>query len=322
MKQLKSFIPFKLGNDSFFKWLGTAAKPVNSEAFSIKLTDALLTSADPTGSTWGTLGMAQPIDQNSFVHDLDGVARLLVYQFNDRILPGTVLKEKLIERVREVQERDGGKISKKGFAELRDQVEDELLPNSHIRRTLVPVLVYPDRLMIFTTSAKKVDDILAKLARLANLKATVKYAPENIVYTLSIPYVLKQIAGAADMTSDDGAYTLEAINAIKLHGADKRTIAIKDRDVLGAEVQKLLVGDEYEVIELLMELGNEQDDAATLTFSFNERGHFKNVKPTDVSMAGCNKEDMHATCWMMARYFKVLLSVMTDALGGIDEEEL
>lgn len=321
---MKSFVPYILGNDTFYKWLGTAAALANHEAFTDKVDTAYLSSRDPSGADWGTIGFAPVAGSNSYVHDLDGAARLLCIQFNDRILPGTVILEKIIARAKEIEQRDGRKVSKKGYAEIREQIEEELLPTSHIRRTIVPVLVYKDLMLIFTTSAKKLDDIHVKLFKLANLKATVKFSPEGVRYNESINFILKQIAGNADVGSDEN-YSLEATNAAKLKGSDKRTITIKDREVWGDEVQKLLVGDNYSVSELRMHLvGNFEgaDPENMLEFSFNENGHFKAVKMSDSSTAGLNKDDLHTSCWIIAKQCKTLVAVMTDALGGVDDGEL
>lgn len=321
MKQLKSCTPYRLTNDTFFKWLGAAASPPVHHLFAEKVEGAFLHSVDPSGSQWGTLGMVHPIDAGSYVHELDGVARMLMFQFNDRILPGPVRDEKLRERVREIEQRDGHKIGKKGYAELREQVEEDMLPNSHIRRTLVPVLVYKDMLLIFTTSAKKLDDIFVKLMKLAGLKATVQFEPQGVRYKEGIHFILKQIAGGASAGDDDQNYALEAMTAIKLQGADKRTISIKDRDIFGDEVQKLLVGDTYSVIEMLMQLSLTDSSEDVLVFTFNDKGQFKNIKMDDTVMAGLTKEDLHSTAWMMAKQIKELLMVVTEALGGLDVDD-
>lgn len=119
-----------------------------------------LVSHDPKGSVWGTYGLVHATTEGDYIHDLDGTGVMLAVQFNERILPGKVRDEKVAAYVADIEDREGRKVGKKQYREIRDEVELELLPKAFIRRSLVYVVVTnTDNLIIFSTSAKKQDDI-------------------------------------------------------------------------------------------------------------------------------------------------------------------
>lgn len=309
MKQLKQFVPLQI-NDTFYKWLGLAAKaPGDVQDAKIKH----LYSQDPIGASWSTIGMVAPIDEGRFVHDLDGAARLIMFQINERNLPGAVRNEELAKRIKAHQDRAGVPISKVDYAKLRDEVEEELLPRAFIRRTLVPVLVYTDKMLICTVSQKKLDDVLRELFKLATVNASIVFAPEYFRYVESCSVVFKQIA--TDEVED--TCPLTPGNALQLKGEDKRTITVKDRAAGGHEVQALIDSDEYSVVELRMGWG--YADETEVEFTMNERGHFKKIIMADVLTKDISKEDAHATAWMVAKTYQAMLIDVVKSMGGFDK---
>ena len=328
MKQLKNFIPFKI-DASLYGWMTLASKPGNADKIHAKLEHLLAT--DPTGSMWSTIGLVPPID--NLVHDLDGIARMVMVQINERILPGPVLKETLGKMVAELAEKSGRAVTKSEYAQLKDDVEIKLLPKSHIKRTLIPVMVFPDTLMIFTASAKKCDDVLYLLGRMAAVNAKIKFEPHNVACEMSSAHVFRQIAEGCDMSDESGSDNIIATRAIKLRGEDKRTITVKDRDVAHADVQDILGDSALEVIELGMELvDNAGDTKPSVTFTMNDKGVYKGIKLDGIKglEARENKDDAHTTCWLHGRECKHLFDVMIECHGGlvkpdgaeVDDEEL
>lgn len=311
MKQLKQFVPLHIDN-TFYKWLGLAAKSL-PPTLAKKI--GHLYSQDPIGASWSTIGMVVPIDDGHYVHDLDGAARLIMFQINERNLPGAVRNEELAKRIKAHQDRAGVQISKVDYAKLRDEVEEELLPRAFIRRTLVPVLVYTDKMLICTVSQKKLDDVLGELFKLATVNASIVFAPEYFRYQESCPVVFKQIAvdgaGEEDMLTPG--------NALQLKGEDKRTITVKDRAAGGHEVQALIDSDEYSVVELRMEWAMHVGDDAEVEFTMNERGHFKKITMADVLTKDISKEDAHASAWMVAKVYNALLGDVVTSMGGFDK---
>lgn len=318
MKQLKAFIPFTLTDDSFFKWLGTAAKPANVEDFHDKAEAAGFVTRDPEGSQWGTLGMASFDGTLALSHDLDGAARLLLYQFNDRILPGTVRDEKTAERVAELQQQ-GEKIHKKMYAKIRDDVEAALLPNAFIRRSLVPVLVFKNKLLICTSSPKKCDDIMVRLFKLADLKKGLKFNPEGVRTEHSPGFAMRELAEGVPFDDLDLGEFIPG-TTIKLRGEDKRVISIKDREVLSSDVQELLKDTNYSVAELGCWMIDDAEQEVA-TFTLTERGFYKAIKLTDAYATRADKDDAHVTAWLLAKTFEQILDTGIAVMGGLVDAE-
>lgn len=313
MKQLKAFVPLRI-NDTFYTWLGKAAKA--TPAALLPKVGHLL-STDPTGGDWATLGLVPPIDDVNLVHDLDGAARLLMFRINERKLPGSVRDEELSKRIKALVEQSGLPITKHDYARLKDEVVDELLPKAFITRTLVPVLVYPDMLLICQTSQKKIDDVLRMLFELARVNATVKFEPDYFRYEMGIPTVLKALA--TDDRGFENMDNMHAGEAMKLKGEDKRAITVKDRDAAGYEVQALIESDEYEVVELRIGWAAHAADDPQVHFTLTERGYFKGILLGAVALRDISKEDKHATAWITAKTYRHLLTDVTEALGGLQE---
>lgn len=312
MKQLKQFVPLSI-NASFYKWLGLAAKAKPAD-LAKKINH--LCSQDPVGSAWSTIGMVPPIEEGRYVHDLDGIARLVMFQINERNLPGAVRNEELDKRVKRHQESSGLLITRTDYAKLRDEVEDDLLPKAFICRALVPVLVYTDKMLICTVSQKKLDDVLRELFNLATVNDGIEFKPEYFHYADSAPVVFKAI-----VTENDDGCNLIAGNALQLKGKDKRTITVKDRESPCHEVQQLIEADEYIVVELRMGWVLHVGDDAEVEFTMNERGHFKKVTMSDAFTKDISKEDAHASAWIAAKTYSALLADVVEAMGGFKKDD-
>lgn len=316
MKQLKSFIPFRC-DATLYNWLGIAAKMDNTLAFNTKTEH--LHATDPTGASWGTLGMIAPLG-GGIVHDLDGAARMLVYQFNDRNLPAAVRNEALAKEVAALEGKQGHAVTKKQYAEMRDDIEMRLLPKAFVKRTLVPVLVYKDAVFVCTTSVKKCESVLAEMMKLATIKPTVTFEPAYVLYKESPHFVFKNLAVDGHALIGDNGNCLDGNASLKLRGSDKRVISIKDRDLDADEVQNLLKDDAYAVTELAMSFSESDQADPSIMFTMNDKGVFKGIKLGALVTAGLEAGDRHATCWITAKSFGSLFGAVLELHGGEAEQ--
>ena len=115
---------------------------------------------DPNGQTWSTVGLVPVTDEGFIFHSLDGMGLLFCVQFNERILPAKVRDEHFRKTLDAIEQREGRKPTKKEYAELRDEAERDLLPKAFIKRAKVFGLLTNSRLLIFTGSSKRQDDVL------------------------------------------------------------------------------------------------------------------------------------------------------------------
>lgn len=307
MKPIKAFAPFNLSTPDLYKWCGRAAK-------SDKTAEVIghFLARDPASQSWDSMGLIAPFEEGRIVHSLDGAAYLLAYQFNQRILPGAVRDEKLKERLADLVEREGRDATKQEYAQLRDQVEDELLPQAFIRRTVVPVLVYKKRIIIGNTSAKKHADITYHLSQL--MVAREIDCEIHLIFTEDdAAVVLKKLALEGDLPTDMGRY-FHTADAAVFKGGDKRTMRIKDRAISHAEVQHALVDGAYGVTELRVEYMSEDDDKL-ITCTITDKLMVKGIKLAE-SLELESAEDAHATYFLYAKQLDALTDDMIDIMGG------
>lgn len=81
-----------------------------------------------------SMGWVPPLGKKSeaYTHSVNNFI-LLTMARQERLLPASVVREELDERVIEIQDRENRKVGSKEKKELRERIEDELLPRSFTR---------------------------------------------------------------------------------------------------------------------------------------------------------------------------------------------
>jgi recombination associated protein RdgC len=314
-KLIKAFTPFT-STAALFDWCGRAARNPDKTAPVIEL----FIARDPGESEWTNLGLIEPLEKGSYVHDLDGTARVLKFQFSERKLPASVRDEEVNKRYRELTEKEGRALNKKEFAQLREDVEISLLPKAFITRKIVPVLVFKDRVLVCSSSATQVERVLVQMARLADARKVDWQFGE--IPTGSTPgYLLGQIAREGLVYTDDEDSTkLEAGEAAVFKGEDKRAIRVKDRDLASEEIQKISTSGSYSATELALRL--RVIDEETAAFTLTDKLVFKAIKLSDITVSGIGDDvdDLHATYWLYATTLNTILANVLYALQADADE--
>jgi DNA recombination-dependent growth factor C len=281
--------------------------------YELQVEVVLAHAQDPSGGQWSRTGFIKAFE-DSYIHNLDGAGLLMAVQFNERILPSSVRDEKVKDAVAKLAEQQGHKVNKKDFAQLREQVEFDLLPTCLIRRSVVYALLTPeDKLFVFSSSAKKADMV----------SFIVRGFFENETNITSIPLqskkpVLPFLKSVAFDDIDD-EQVFHPAKSMLLKGPDKQSIRIKDRDVGSHDVQELLKGD-YEVHELGMHYITEEDIDPLLSFKMTNTLVFKGVEIPNTRMESDKDADgkiaFHSFAWMIAKECRALVKAMLEELGG------
>lgn len=278
---------------------------------------------DPSPTSWGSVGYAQVVNEELCI-DVQGAGFLAMVQFNERILPGSVQKEKIAERLADIEHRDGRKPGKKEYAQVRDEVILELLPEAFIKRKLIPVLFVKDRLFIFTTSAKKCDDTLLLLQRSmpgdslapGNLMNAV---PNNITGTLTT--ITKEGTTRVDNEDYDINPFFQTSNAAVLKGENKQTIRIKDKEIGSHDVQTLMKQD-YEITAVALDYFEpamtDPDATIVLTDKLTVSKFVVNGVAGERSKDEKDEQDTFInTAWMAARLVNSVTSLIIEVMGGL-----
>lgn len=291
---------------------------VNSVAYEQDPDDLQVT--DPSGGDWRRIGLAEPIKGEGLEVHLQGRDRMYGVQINERILPGKVRDEALAKLVAKTEKQDGRKVSKKEYAQLREQVEFELLPKAFIRRTVVPVIFTKldenrDFMLICTSSAKRADDCAAVMLALYGddgLKASA------LQVEAPLPGQFRTLAlGESWGTDQDGMLAdFGPTDSIVLKGSDKKRISIKDKPIDEKDVQDIVSLAEYNVVEMGMAYGDEWDTAPVLTFTVSGSLIFKRIETPGIKTTG-KDYDLHTHATYVSMEYRKMLIDFIEACGGL-----
>ena len=260
--------------------------------------------ADPSGGQWSTIGFVAPFKGEPMAVDLEGSGYLMTVQFNNRVLPAKVRNDALDARIAKLESLQGRKASKKDFAELRDQVEFDLLPKAFIRRSTVPVLFRQDMMLICTSSQRKADDIASLLVStfpdLAPWPVQTKEPPVSILTDIAI-------SGSRDkFTASDSAL---------LKGEGKRQIRIKNKAIADGDIHDLIDAESYSVRELGMWTGVDPDNP-DITFSVSANLTFKSAELPNIQSVSIGK-DLFGFTVLCAQSFTNLVRDFVQVCGGM-----
>lgn len=279
-------------------------------------------ASDPSGGQWSACGIVQPFKgEEPYVIDLQGAGRLMVVQFNERILPGKVRDEVLTKKVEKLQNEIGRSVSKKEYAQLRDEVEFDLLPKAFIRRSRVPVLFTKlgrdDRAMLICTSSqRRADECLGVLTAFFGDK----WQASRLQCREPGLSMLTELAEDGQWDTEEGKFEA-GMNAV-LKGEEKRTIRVKDKDVSDSDVQQFL-REGYSATELGVTYYENSIEDETLACTITEQLVFKGVTLPGVKINE-TKGDRFGTAVLIVQTYKRMLEdfiVMGGGMVKVEEDD-
>ena len=279
---------------------------------------------DPSPTSWSSMGFAN-VQNDELVIDVQGAGFLVMVQINERILPASVQKEKIAVRIADIERRDGRKPGKKEYAQVRDEVILELLPDAFIKRKTVPVLFIKQHMYIFATSAKTCDDVIMMLIRALPDNRLAASMLSNCV-TNNIVGALTTLAKEGTASSNDQEWSMfQTTDVALLKGENKETIRIKDKGINTHDVQTLLK-QKYEVTALGLEFIEAGSTDASAAITINDKlivGRMvlegvKNVSEQDEQKAA---DTFIATAWLTCRISYAVIEHLIEVMGGLKSDE-
>lgn len=113
-------------------------------------------------------GWVPPLGRQSEVlaHGSNGYL-LLTMAHQERMLPSSVIREELDERVAEIEDRDSRKVSSREKKDLREQIEFELLPRAFTRTRMLDAWIDPQGawMVVNTSSASQAERLTGLLRK-------------------------------------------------------------------------------------------------------------------------------------------------------------
>lgn len=186
-----------------------------------------------TAATYGFVPAFGKNDDAPLVHEAQGFILIRARQ-QERILPGSVVRDALDEKVAELEAAEARKVYKKERDQLKDEIVQTLMPRAFIRNSFTRAAIAPAQGLIFVdaSSSKKAEELLSSLREaLGSLPVrpvTVKTAP-----TASFTGWVKQHSASHGLHLTDECELRDSAE-------DGGIIRIKREDLSSEEVQNHL----------------------------------------------------------------------------------
>lgn len=220
---IKSFLLYRVTNQAHIDTLNN----------SLLLGELLENKPDylPTGSQWNGAGFA-PLNADineELVWSAPGGVSLINFAIHERQLTGATVREYVLARGKKIEEREGRKVYKKEYAQIKDEVLAELLPKAFIKHKRIVTFVMGDLLVVGASTAKNAEWFLNSLREAIDGLSVLPYSTK-----LAAPEVLKKIMAKGKL----GA--LKCGDAAKLVNDVKDAVAFKGVELSDDEPQSYL----------------------------------------------------------------------------------
>lgn len=194
-----------------------------------------------------SMGWISPVENSheedaKFIRTINGNI-MLCLQFEEKILPATVIRQELIDKIKEIEKSQARKVRQKEKLSLKDEITHTLLPQAFSR--LSQVYAYIDTknswLVLGTTNASKTEQFISFFKRSVT---------ENVH-----PYELKKLAPIITQwlisNPHFDAFSIEKSCMLQDPNQQNRIIRCQQQDLFAGSIQSL-IKDGCEVKQLAM----------------------------------------------------------------------
>jgi recombination associated protein RdgC len=285
--------------------------------FSVEaLEDALKAklAREPGPQELSTAGFKAPVGKGEdapLVFAADGYL-MVCLQTVERILPGSVVRDELKEKVEQIETQQARKVYKKERDQLKDEIVQTLLPRAFIRRQSIMAAIAPNERLIIVNKATAsraeallsmlrecmgslpVRPIQSKISPPASMTDWIKHgaAPEG--------FVLQSDATFIDTGEDGGA--------IRAKNQDLASENIQNHIAAGMQVTELAIGFQDKLSLLI-------DEHITL-----KKIRFEDLLTDQAAQDGGDDEagQYAASFILMMKTLALMIPALLSALGGED----
>lgn len=287
-------------------------------ARSDELNDALATKAArlPGPAELSAVGFSEPLGiDDEYVEHIRSQTMTLCVNFAERMLPGKIVRQRVMAKVKEIEENEDRKVFAREKNQIKDSVVAEMLPRAFIDQKHIRVMIIGPYIVIDSTSAKKGEEVLSLMR---SVLGTLGVRPVNVKTTpieaFTRWFTGGEIPAKFGLTGDFKANSQDdEIDSITGKGTSPETEGLSD---LVAEYSR-------RVIVLGMTWRTSMDEH--LRFTVNEMIGIKGIKWPDAIMdmasADAGEEPDHlnlmrATMLLLSAEIGQLITDLLDALGG------
>lgn len=239
---------------------------------------------------------------------------LLTIMTEEKIIPASVIKECVAEKVARIEESQGRKLKKTEKESIKDEVLHELLPRafSKYNKTLIWIHNASKRIMVEAGSAKKAEDALALLRKTLGSLPVVPFTTETPIELTLTSWIKEQVI-------PDGFTVLDEAE-LKAILEDGGVITSKKEDLFNEEIKQHIDAGKM-VTKLAI------DWREKISFLFTSDGLLKRIKMSDAVMeqnSDIDKEDaaqkFDADFVLVTGELIQMLDDVDKAFGALSEE--
>lgn len=193
------------------------------------------TLGDADARRIGWTAPAGRLDNGQLMHEIQG-QRLLSALRQERLLPASVVKEEVDERVADIEAEEGRKVTRKEKTALKEQVTEELMPRAFVRSQKIDLWWDTQRglIGINASSRSRAEDVLDLLREtLGSLKVT-PLATQSLPIRAMTTWLSDTASRPADLELGDSV-------ELKAKG-DDGVVRGRQVDLDSDEMQQLLEG--------------------------------------------------------------------------------
>ncbi|CAG0896359.1 unnamed protein product [Cyprideis torosa] len=180
-----------------------------------------------------SIGWVPPLGKNTetLAHSVNGCI-LIRLAMQERLLPASVIKDELEERVAEIQERESRKVGGKEKKDLREQIEFDLLPKAFTRTKYLDAWIDASAgwLVVNTASATQAETLTGMLRKTIGSLPVI--APETAITPISLLTHWLQ-----DSTSMPAVFDLGMGAELVGAGEERSKVTFKAHELQAEEVQ-------------------------------------------------------------------------------------
>lgn len=237
---------------------------------------------------------------------------LICLGIEQKLLPASVIRQHVQERLAVIEERQGGKAGRRQKFETREAVMAELLPRAFVRRRLTYAWIDPDPkrggwLVIDAASPAKADEMVE------HLRLTLGHLPFRLLRTQISPgTAMTDWLAAGEAT---GGFTIDRDCELRAPGEERATVRYARHALEGDEIRRHIAAG-----KLATRLALTWNDRISFLLTDQlqiKRLAFLDILKEEVERAAEGADEVfEADFIIMAGEFSRLLPQIVEALGG------
>ncbi|TRX57322.1 recombination-associated protein RdgC [Thalassomonas sp. M1454] len=163
------------------------------------------------------------------VHQANG-CMVMNARKEEKILPASVVKEQLEEKISQLEHEHSRKATKKEKEQFKEDITFELLPRAFTRTSDIQAYICPEEnIIVVNTSARgKAEDFLALLRKCLGSLPVTSFVPDAGAETIMTSWLLEQTLPES--------YTIGFEGELKAMGDDAAVLRCKNQDLLSDEI--------------------------------------------------------------------------------------